>query len=304
MLTQANNRRKKAGTISAGQLGDHVRTNTIIVGNSMVGYQASFRFAALATFLTREHHESLLCTGWNWRQNNRFRSGIVDRNGTCGGHGKKKEREQSLLCVIHSYIANLYHIENNSWWTLRVVVIDVLSGNELSKFIGYKLSHFTRRRSTFERSFAGAQLLFASLVKTLSRTKKTIRNILGPTWLLSSEHPPSQFEKLIYTQSYYIKLVTARRRHAKTIISVRHLCDYTSRQYVHAVKVGAIMGYVVSAIKSTARQIVVADAKEELRIWLSSKMSFPLHHEKSAQNAFAVQRMIRHAFSRITLMDF
>ncbi|KAG5447685.1 hypothetical protein CSKR_114421 [Clonorchis sinensis] len=25
-----------------------------------------------------------------------------------------------------------------------------------------------------------------------------------PTWLLSSEHPPSQFEKLIYTQTYYI----------------------------------------------------------------------------------------------------
>ncbi|GAA57528.1 hypothetical protein CLF_112849 [Clonorchis sinensis] len=35
MLTQANLRRKKAGTISTGQLGDHVRTNTIIVVNSM-----------------------------------------------------------------------------------------------------------------------------------------------------------------------------------------------------------------------------------------------------------------------------
>ncbi|GAA38399.2 hypothetical protein CLF_111517 [Clonorchis sinensis] len=52
MLTQANARRKKAGTISTGQLGDHVRTNTIIVVNSMVGYQASFRFTPLATFLT------------------------------------------------------------------------------------------------------------------------------------------------------------------------------------------------------------------------------------------------------------
>ncbi|KAG5448122.1 hypothetical protein CSKR_106379 [Clonorchis sinensis] len=62
----ANLLRKKAGTISAGQLGDHVRTNTIIVVNSMVGYQASFRFTPLATFLTREPHESLLCTGWNW----------------------------------------------------------------------------------------------------------------------------------------------------------------------------------------------------------------------------------------------
>ncbi|GAA52885.1 hypothetical protein CLF_109038 [Clonorchis sinensis] len=68
MLTQANLRRKKAGTISTGQLGDHVRTNTIIVVNSMVGYQASFRFTPLATFLTRKPHESLLCTGWNWRQ--------------------------------------------------------------------------------------------------------------------------------------------------------------------------------------------------------------------------------------------
>ncbi|GAA57146.1 hypothetical protein CLF_112240 [Clonorchis sinensis] len=52
MLTQANLRRKKAGTISTGQLGDHVHTNTIIVVNSMVGYQASFRFTPLATFLT------------------------------------------------------------------------------------------------------------------------------------------------------------------------------------------------------------------------------------------------------------
>ncbi|GAA56079.1 hypothetical protein CLF_109847 [Clonorchis sinensis] len=65
MLTQANVRRKKAGTISADQLGDHVRTNTIIVVNSMMGYQASFRFTPLATFLTLEPHESLLCIGWN-----------------------------------------------------------------------------------------------------------------------------------------------------------------------------------------------------------------------------------------------
>ncbi|KER32105.1 hypothetical protein T265_01729 [Opisthorchis viverrini] len=63
VLTQANVRRKKAGTISAGQLGNRVRTNTFIVMNSMMGYQASFRFAALATFLTREPNESLLCTG-------------------------------------------------------------------------------------------------------------------------------------------------------------------------------------------------------------------------------------------------
>ncbi|KER23835.1 hypothetical protein T265_08379 [Opisthorchis viverrini] len=64
VLTQANLRRKKAGTISAGQLGNRVRTNTFIVVNSMVGYQASFRFAALATSLTREPNESLLCTGY------------------------------------------------------------------------------------------------------------------------------------------------------------------------------------------------------------------------------------------------
>ncbi|GAA41974.2 probable muscarinic acetylcholine receptor gar-2 [Clonorchis sinensis] len=54
MLTQANLRRKKAGTISTGQLGDHVRSNTIIDVDSMVGYQASFRFTPLATFLTQE----------------------------------------------------------------------------------------------------------------------------------------------------------------------------------------------------------------------------------------------------------
>ncbi|KAG5443857.1 hypothetical protein CSKR_100088, partial [Clonorchis sinensis] len=61
----ANLCRKKAGIISAGQPCDHVRTNTFMDMNSMVGYQASFRFAALDRFLTREPHESLLCTGWN-----------------------------------------------------------------------------------------------------------------------------------------------------------------------------------------------------------------------------------------------
>ncbi|KER23013.1 hypothetical protein T265_09023 [Opisthorchis viverrini] len=35
VLTQANLRRKKAGTINAGQLGNRVRTNTFIVVNSM-----------------------------------------------------------------------------------------------------------------------------------------------------------------------------------------------------------------------------------------------------------------------------
>ncbi|KER32146.1 hypothetical protein T265_12859, partial [Opisthorchis viverrini] len=56
------------GTISAGQLvnRDHVSTNNFIFVNSMVGYQAIFLIATLATFLTREPNESVLCTGWNW----------------------------------------------------------------------------------------------------------------------------------------------------------------------------------------------------------------------------------------------
>ncbi|GAA47817.1 THO complex subunit 5 [Clonorchis sinensis] len=50
------------GKINACQLGDHVRTNTFMDVNSTVRYQASFRFAAIATFLTCEPYESLLCT--------------------------------------------------------------------------------------------------------------------------------------------------------------------------------------------------------------------------------------------------
>ncbi|GAA51984.1 dipeptidyl peptidase 2, partial [Clonorchis sinensis] len=45
-------------------------------------------------------------------------------------------------------------------------------------------------------------------------------------------------------------------------------------------------------------------AKKDLGIQLSSNMSFSLHHEKSAQNAFAVLWMIRRTFYRITRMDF
>ncbi|GAA52017.1 oligosaccharyltransferase complex subunit gamma, partial [Clonorchis sinensis] len=45
-------------------------------------------------------------------------------------------------------------------------------------------------------------------------------------------------------------------------------------------------------------------AKKDLGIWLSPNLSFSLHLEKSAQNAFAVLRMIRRTFSRITRTDF
>ncbi|GAA48079.1 hypothetical protein CLF_101152 [Clonorchis sinensis] len=45
------------------------------------------------------------------------------------------------------------------------------------------------------------------------------------------------------------------------------------------------------------------DAKKDLGIWLSPNMSFSLHLEKWAQKAFAVLRMIRRTFSRITRTD-
>ncbi|KER32081.1 hypothetical protein T265_01853 [Opisthorchis viverrini] len=51
-------------------------------------------------------------------------------------------------------------------------------------------------------------------------------------------------------------------------------------------------------------KIMRIDAKKDLGIWVSSNMAFALHHEKSAQKAFAVLRMIRRTFSRITRMDF
>ncbi|GAA48867.1 hypothetical protein CLF_102148 [Clonorchis sinensis] len=41
-------------------------------------------------------------------------------------------------------------------------------------------------------------------------------------------------------------------------------------------------------------------AEKDLGIWLSLNMSFSLHLEKLAQKAFAVLRMIRRTFSRIT----
>ncbi|GAA55510.1 hypothetical protein CLF_108202 [Clonorchis sinensis] len=46
------------------------------------------------------------------------------------------------------------------------------------------------------------------------------------------------------------------------------------------------------------------DAKKDLGIWLSPNLSFSLHLEKSAHKAFAVLRMIRRTFSRITRTDF
>ncbi|GAA53038.1 hypothetical protein CLF_109390 [Clonorchis sinensis] len=45
-------------------------------------------------------------------------------------------------------------------------------------------------------------------------------------------------------------------------------------------------------------------AQKDLVIWLSLKMSFALHHEKSAQKASAVLRMIRCTFFRIIRMNF
>ncbi|GAA49370.1 hypothetical protein CLF_102935 [Clonorchis sinensis] len=46
------------------------------------------------------------------------------------------------------------------------------------------------------------------------------------------------------------------------------------------------------------------DAKKDLGIWLSPNLSFSLHLEKSAQKAFAVLRMSRRTFSRLTRTDF
>ncbi|GAA53982.1 parafibromin [Clonorchis sinensis] len=46
------------------------------------------------------------------------------------------------------------------------------------------------------------------------------------------------------------------------------------------------------------------DAKKDLSIWLSPNLYFSLQPEKSAQKAFAVLRMIRGTFSRITRTDF
>ncbi|KER32683.1 LOW QUALITY PROTEIN: hypothetical protein T265_12776 [Opisthorchis viverrini] len=42
------------------------------------------------------------------------------------------------------------------------------------------------------------------------------------------------------------------------------------------------------------------DAKKDLGIRVSSNLSFSLHHEKSAQKAFAILRMIQRTFSRRT----
>ncbi|GAA42734.1 hypothetical protein CLF_105993 [Clonorchis sinensis] len=50
--------------------------------------------------------------------------------------------------------------------------------------------------------------------------------------------------------------------------------------------------------------ITRTDDKKDPHIWLSSNLSFSLHHKKSAQKTFAVLRMIRQTFSRITRMDF
>ncbi|GAA32812.2 hypothetical protein CLF_104851 [Clonorchis sinensis] len=46
------------------------------------------------------------------------------------------------------------------------------------------------------------------------------------------------------------------------------------------------------------------DAKKDLGIWVSSNMSFPLHHEKSAKKVFFVLRMTGRIFSRTTQKEF
>ncbi|GAA49429.1 hypothetical protein CLF_103055, partial [Clonorchis sinensis] len=56
--------------------------------------------------------------------------------------------------------------------------------------------------------------------------------------------------------------------------------------------------------KNRPKDITRIDAKKDLGIWLSSNISFSLHHDKFVQKAFAVLRMIRRTFSRITRMDF
>ncbi|KER28216.1 hypothetical protein T265_04892 [Opisthorchis viverrini] len=43
---------------------------------------------------------------------------------------------------------------------------------------------------------------------------------------------------------------------------------------------------------------------KELGIWVSLKLPFSLHQDKSSEKAFAILRMIRLTLSRITRMDF
>ncbi|GAA55654.1 sphingosine-1-phosphate lyase 1 [Clonorchis sinensis] len=58
------------------------------------------------------------------------------------------------------------------------------------------------------------------------------------------------------------------------------------------------------ALFKQGANITRIDAKKDLGIWLSPNLSFSLHLEKSAHKAFAVLRMIRRTFSRITRTDF
>ncbi|GAA51907.1 serine/threonine-protein kinase VRK1 [Clonorchis sinensis] len=50
--------------------------------------------------------------------------------------------------------------------------------------------------------------------------------------------------------------------------------------------------------------IARVNAKKNMGIWLSSNTSFSLRHEKLAEKAFDIPRMIRHTFSRITRIHF
>ncbi|GAA48073.1 hypothetical protein CLF_101146 [Clonorchis sinensis] len=116
MLTQANLRRKKAGTISAGQLGDHVRTNTIIVVNSMVGYQASFRFTPLATFLTLQPQDlEAVEQGWV----------LVDPE-TNRQWNQRQDFDALRLHVLRAF--RLTHCSRWSTWVVHIVAMRQWNG--------------------------------------------------------------------------------------------------------------------------------------------------------------------------------
>ncbi|GAA49458.1 hypothetical protein CLF_103089 [Clonorchis sinensis] len=75
-------------------------------------------------------------------------------------------------------------------------------------------------------------------------------------------------------------------------------------KYVHMSFEGDAANTFVVHGDNGPEDITRIDAKEDLGVWFSSDMSSSLHHAKSAQKAFAVLRMIRRNFSRITRMDF
>ncbi|GAA55171.1 hypothetical protein CLF_107060 [Clonorchis sinensis] len=67
---------------------------------------------------------------------------------------------------------------------------------------------------------------------------------------------------------------------------------------------GELTNYFVMHSEKGSEDITRIDAKKDFGIWLSPNVSFSLYLQKSAQNAFAVLRIIRRTFSRITRTDF